>query len=245
MPKPPKSRQFSPYENIVIGNFLYGLGLSLGTRAGLKAPLASINNTQQTPLDPILADVWLTFPGVCRLLEFKRQGVDNTKDREKRMALSAILNDQQDLIPVSRRIHWFAEITGQLDHGVDLSICPYLDFTDRVMQRLTLSQYVGQLAESAIRPGADEPSAAAVSAYLRQLGELSDIGTASTGGLMVHVAQDGRVRYLPLADLRELNLHLRQEVALYDRLSHEVEQQRDKDHELTLEMKPTQRGWKR
>lgn len=100
MPKPPKSRQFSPYENIVIGNFLYGLGLSLGTRAGLKAPLASINNTQQTPLDPILADVWLTFPGVCRLLEFKRQGVDNTKDKEKRKALSTVLNDQQDLIPV-------------------------------------------------------------------------------------------------------------------------------------------------
>lgn len=139
----------------------------------------------------------------------------------------------------------FAEITGQLDHGVDLAICPYLDFTDRITQRLTISQYVGQLAESAIRPGADEPSAAAVSAYLRQLGELSDIGTASTGGLMVHVAQDGKVRYLPLADLRELNLYLGQEVALYDRLSQEVEQQRDKDYELTLEMKPPQRGWTR
>lgn len=62
------------YENIVIGNFLYGLGFAVRARAhstGLVVP-SVVNLLQQTPADKELADVLLEFPGVVRLIEFKQ-----------------------------------------------------------------------------------------------------------------------------------------------------------------------------
>jgi hypothetical protein len=44
----------SPYENIVIGNFLFGLGAAIGLNTRGKAQHACVNLLQQTPLDPTL-----------------------------------------------------------------------------------------------------------------------------------------------------------------------------------------------
>ena len=62
----------TPYENIIIGNFLYSLGLAIGRSP--RPVEACINLTQQTPLDQVLGDVMLQFPGAWRLIEFKRPG---------------------------------------------------------------------------------------------------------------------------------------------------------------------------
>ncbi len=59
------------YENVVIGNFLYGLGVSVGAQLRGHILPASVNLLQQTPEDKALADVLLSFPGTLRLIEFK------------------------------------------------------------------------------------------------------------------------------------------------------------------------------
>lgn len=59
------------YENVVIGNFLYGLGFSIGMSTIGNNQLSIINLLQQTPADKELGDMLLEFPGVVRLIEFK------------------------------------------------------------------------------------------------------------------------------------------------------------------------------
>jgi hypothetical protein len=58
------------YENIVIGNFLFDLGVRM---AKLRAefPLVSVDLLQQTPSDMRLGDVLLANAGVCRLIELQ------------------------------------------------------------------------------------------------------------------------------------------------------------------------------
>jgi hypothetical protein len=216
----------TPYENIVIGNFLYGMGLSLGSRAGHAAPLASINNIQQTPLDPKLADVWVTFPGVCRLLEFKRNDVSKEskqKDVDKRDALAIGLVANPELLAVSRRVHAFVEVAGSATQGIDVRLTPFIDFDQVNAERLTLAQYIDRFTKEALEPSPAEPSREEVSRYLKLVAQLAKDGDASTGGLMVHVTEDGVLHYIPLQLQRELAATM------------EIEKERDLAAELKLE----------
>lgn len=61
------------YENIVIGNYLFDLGVRMA-KLRPTLPLVSVNLLQQTPADRLLGDVLLANAGVCRLIEFKREG---------------------------------------------------------------------------------------------------------------------------------------------------------------------------
>jgi len=227
----------TPYENIVIGNFLYGMGLSLGSQAGHTAPLASINNIQQTPLDPKLADVWVTFPGVCRLLEFKRNDASKDsrqKDLDKRDALSLILTKAPELLGVSRRVHAFVEVASSATYGIDIRLTPFIDFDQRLAERLTLAQYIDRFTKEALEPSA-EPSREEVSRYLKLIAELATSGDASTGGLMVHVTKKGELRYIPLADIRDLDMQYGLQLQR-DRLATiEIERERELAAELKLQ----------
>ena len=60
------------YENVVIGNFLYGLGVSVGARLGGNVLPASVNLLQQTPEDSAPCDAPRSFPGTPLLIEFTR-----------------------------------------------------------------------------------------------------------------------------------------------------------------------------
>jgi hypothetical protein len=72
------------YENLVIGNFLYALGLKIGARRhDYLAPDLAVHLTQQTPLDIVLGDVLLTGPRAVALLEFKRAAARRSKERSK------------------------------------------------------------------------------------------------------------------------------------------------------------------
>lgn len=95
-----------PLENIVIGNFLYGLGLSIGHRAGTAAPVGCVNLLQQTPLDRPLGDVFLRFTGTVRLFEFKRHAADKLKELRKLKVLQAAIRRRPDLRALSHQIHW-------------------------------------------------------------------------------------------------------------------------------------------
>lgn len=228
----------TPYENVVIGNFLYGMGLSLGSRAGHAAPLASINNTQQTPLDPMLADVWVTFPGVCRLLEFKRNDVSKEsrqKDLDKRDALAIGLADTPELLAVSRRVHAFVEVAGSATEGIDVRLTPFIDFDQRDAERLTLAQYIDRFTNEALEPSSAEPSREEVSRYLNLVAELAKDSDASTGGLMVHVTEDGVLHYIPLADIRDLDMQYGLQLERVLAATIDIEKQRELAAELALE----------
>lgn len=235
----------TPYENIVIGNFLYGLGLSLGSKAGASAPLGTIANTQQTPLDPILADVWLTYPGICRLLEFKRIEADMSKDRDKRDALADCLAEDVALTKVSRQIHWFAQIHAHPKNAIELKLIPYLDFNSAAAKKIPLADYISTLVSSALKPSTDEPSAAEVSRYLRSLGELSSMSSASSGGLMVHVNENGNLRYIQLDDIRDLNMQRQAQLKRDLDVSKQIEAAREVTYQLEIERQTRSHGMSR
>jgi len=70
------------YENLVIGNFLFGLGAEMSRRhLGRAMPDTFIGNLQQAPLDESYADVMVRNPGIFRLIEFKREA--RRKDKKE------------------------------------------------------------------------------------------------------------------------------------------------------------------
>ena len=59
------------YENLVIGNFLFGLGLKVGAlRNDYIAPELAVSLLHQTPLEFVLGDVMLAGPRAIALLGF-------------------------------------------------------------------------------------------------------------------------------------------------------------------------------
>lgn len=75
-----------------------------------------MNLLQQTPLDKVLGDVMLQFPGAWRLIEFKRVGANLKKERVKLATYRGATRRDVDLRKASLRAHWFVE-TGQ--HIID------------------------------------------------------------------------------------------------------------------------------
>jgi hypothetical protein len=47
-----------PYENVLIGEFIFRLGYRMGEAGKLKDSKFSLNLYQQTPLDSVLNDLW-------------------------------------------------------------------------------------------------------------------------------------------------------------------------------------------
>lgn len=178
----------------------------------------------------------MTFPGVCRLLEFKRNDVSNEsrqKDLDKRDALAIVLADTPELLSVSRRVHAFVEVAGSAVEGIDVHLTPFVDFDQRDAERLTLAEYIDRFTKEALEPSPNEPSRVEVSRYLKCVGKLAKDGDASTGGLMVHVTEKGVLHYIPLPDIRDLDmqygLQLQRELATTIDI--------EKARELTAELK--------
>ena len=105
------------YENVVIGNFLYGLGVSVGAQLRGHVLPASVNLLQQTPEDKALADVLLSFPGTLRLIEFKTADNRSGKEAARFRKLSHALESDARLTPLSHRIHWYVETMPEINAG--------------------------------------------------------------------------------------------------------------------------------
>ncbi|WP_340613910.1 hypothetical protein [Xenorhabdus thailandensis] len=97
------------YENVVIGNFLYSLGYSLGMSQSEKNQLSVINLLQQTPADKELGDMLLEFPSVVRLIEFKNSASSLEKEKKRCEQLTVAIGEHEILKKISREVHWYVE----------------------------------------------------------------------------------------------------------------------------------------
>lgn len=198
--------QTSPYENIIIGNFLYGLGFNVARLSGSTVPPACINLLQQTPLDSKLSDVLINLGGAVRLLEFKRTSNKSDKEENKAEILRLVLREQPHLIPVSRAVHWhvLSGLTG-VAQDVDVTLSKYIDIAAEA-EVMTLAAFTSITAHKMIREPELEPSQRLVDAYLKCVVEMASASGSSNGGIVVHVSDEGEIRYIALRDLLDLTL---------------------------------------
>lgn len=146
------------YENIVIGRYLFDLGVKMA-KLRPDLPLISVNLLQQTPLDSTLGDVFLANAGVCRIIEFKREGKLTKKEMKKLGALrTGIGNSEGSQIyeRLSRHVHWYIEIQEPhvLGQAVVTRACPYLDFSEGP-DFISIHEFAAAVAEEACQEEPD------------------------------------------------------------------------------------------
>lgn len=192
-----------PQENITIGNFLYALGLGVGARAGSAAPVGAVNLLQQTSYDGLLGDVMLTFPGVTRLLEFKRKG-NHKKETTKLDLLREAIKASPHWPTTSRQVHWYVE-TAPASAEFKFEAKPYLDMFDRDAASLPLKSFVDSLVDEALgsKPAVSDQL---VNEYIQDvmLTWRANGDHRSATGLLVTVGGDGGLMYAVLDDLADL-----------------------------------------
>jgi hypothetical protein len=164
------------YENIVIGNYLFDLGVEMA-KAQPELPLISLNLLQQTPADRTLADVLLANDGVCRIIEFKRAGKFSAKERWKLEALRAAIAQDEDpelTEELSRWIHWYVEIEAPTTLGEPLlsSACCYLDADDDTADRTDIHQFAASTAEGACGEALNSDQRHNIGWYVRWISRL-------------------------------------------------------------------------
>ena len=238
-----------PQENITIGNFLYALGLGVGVRKGLDAPTAAVNLLQQTSYDRVLGDVMLMFPGVTRLFEFKRRSnKDRRKELRKLRLLRVALKDMTTMMAVSRQTHLFVETTPD-DDEYAFSVRPYLDLEDTTIGATRFDDFVNALVDEATAEVLPDANRLA-NVYIRDVMSTwgANIDHSSTG-VLVSVGSGGKVHYVVLDDLadletnakraRELQIQRFQERELDRERVVELEQQLAHAHELAARVAKT------
>lgn len=217
----------SPYENVIIGNFLYALGLAMGRQS---MPVdGCVNLLQQTPADPALGDLMLQFPGVWRLIEFKRDGGDQKKEDQKRSIFLAATNPRRGMAylrEVSKQVHWYAD-PQESHEQFNLRVRPYLDPQDDLA--IPMMSFAQDIVEQAcLGRFTDEDELADYMAIIKTFagarrfsaaGLLVGVSAAATGS-SGSGASGGGITYLPVSDFTDLRATARM---LHERY---VEQQR-------------------
>ncbi|MFL1466126.1 hypothetical protein [Marinobacter sp. HN1S83] len=191
------------YENVVIGNFLYGLGHSIGNATKEKRQLSVINLLQQTPADKELGDMLLEFPGTVRLIEFKNRTSSLTKEKDRCDQLTIQIGDNKELQKISRNIHWYVETEPFKELCLN-NINPYLDAFSGNESTHTIESFIESITRSVTDPDNKIP-ASDLEAYLALVSTCQGDGKIGTGGLIVSVGEDG-IRYLQFADIMQLRL---------------------------------------
>lgn len=191
------------YENVIIGNFLYGLGYSIGTSTHDKNQLSVINLLQQTPADKELGDMLLEFPGVVRLIEFKNGSSNLKKEKKRCEQLTIAIGNNYKAKIISREIHWYVETT-PFDKICLNNIKPYLDAFSDTASMHTLESFIYDITSSVINPNLIIPSND-LEAYLSLVSTCQGSGNIGTGGLVVSISKQG-IRYVQLSDIMELRL---------------------------------------
>lgn len=191
------------YENVVIGNFLYGLGYSIGNGTKEKRQLSVINLLQQTPADKELGDMLLEFPGTVRLIEFKNRKSSLTKEKDRCKQLTIQIGKNQKLQKISRDVHWYVETEPFKDVCLN-NINPYLDAFSGNESTHTIETFIESITSAVIEPEY-KVSHSELEAYLALVSTCQGDGNISTGGLIVSVGEDG-IRYVQFADIMQLRL---------------------------------------
>ena len=194
-----------PYENVVIGNFLYSLGLIVGQLTGGEVRPMCVNLLQQSPMDRPLGDVLIENAGVTRLIEFKREQNDSVKEETKRLMLERALGGNVRLQSVSREIHWYVETSEKVESLVS-RVVPYLDFSDSRAAATTLEQFTDWSGRAAVMRTIDDQTHVAYKHYLELLAYSHGGLQGASGGLVVTYNKDIGIRYILLTDIRDLLL---------------------------------------
>ncbi len=198
------------YENVVIGNFLYGLGFAVRSHLSTDAPFPGVVNLlQQTPTDKELGDVLLTFPGAVRLLEFKMKGARLEKETRRHNALSlALQGANQHLIETSRRVHWYVEVSAAGEHSPLVSrVVPYLDgFTDS--SALSYGGFENLIKQTALDAVQSDTVAMHERAkiYLDLIRVTMCDRATGAGGLLIVTGAGGGIHFAQLRDIYDLTL---------------------------------------
>ncbi len=195
------------YENVVIGNFLYGLGFSLGRAFSTNSPPSVINLLQQTPADKTLGDLLVEYPGIVRLIEFKNKSSDKTKEENKVDLLNKAIGDQQKLKDISHDIHWYIETDPREDECIN-KIVPYLNAFSNIESEHTLESYINEITKSVMN-GKIDFNSSLVKSYLYLVAQSFGDGNIGTGGLIFSINSTG-IRYAQYTDITQLNLQCKE-----------------------------------
>ena len=196
------------YENVVIGNFLYGLGVSIGGRLKSGYLPAAVSLLQQTPEDKALGDILLDFPGSLRLIEFKAPGNHSKKELTRYRKLLPTIQDQQEMVSISRRVHWYVETAPSPFKGVEAFFSPYLDVFDTKKpskQTFSLERFIESVADDAISSKNDVRDKQEKD-YLKLVRWCQGVGETGAGALIVIVGSGGGLEFVALEDLMALNM---------------------------------------
>lgn len=224
-----------PLENIAIGNFLYGLGLSMGQRAGNKAPVGCVNLLQQTSLDRPLGDVFIRFTGAVRLFEFKRSAASKLKELRKLTVLQAAIKNRPDLRALSHQIHWYVE-TKKGHPDFRITARPYLDMVDRRMPTLDFDGTIRDVVDQALAARPEVP-ATLVDEYLKAVALFAGERTGTSSGMLVAVDGKGGIQWVAVDDIRDLSatpMQLFERSRLERQQSLELERERSLRRERSL-----------
>lgn len=194
----------SPFENIVIGNFLYGLGLAMGHQPQVVEGCISL--LQQTPLDRPLGDVLVHYPGAVCLLEFKREEANWTKERAKLQMLRAVLKNRPHLESVSRDIHRFVRIdrfsTATATGEVPIIVSPYLDFDGDAPPEAPLAEFTRELVREAA--GRMRHTQRRLHRYIHAVATFAHVRGLRAPGVLVSVSATGGLRYVAVDNIADL-----------------------------------------
>lgn len=225
------------YENVAIGNFLYGLGFAIGKRIENESFPSIVNLLQQTPDDPALGDLLFKAPGMLRVFEFKlRENLEGqVKEAERHKKLKTRLDETfPELIPVSREVHWYIEIDTSKDDFV-ASIVSYIDaFPQKAGKGDTglFAAFIQKTADAAVL-GVSNSESEAMNHYLAVLATLHKDGVNS-GGLIVKMSPDGTLHYADMVSVIELVL-TREQIAAY-RQEREIQAKQEYEKQLNRNM---------
>jgi len=192
----------SPYENIIIGNFLFGLGLAMGRRP--EEVEGCVNLLQQTPLDKVLGDVMLQFRGTWRLIEFKRVGANVKKELVKLHTYIGATRRDADMKAASLRAHWYVETGPHVlpDEGepeFKMMVRPYLE--QQQHDGIPMEEFVAEVASDAVHGTVLQKD---LDLYLRLIKLFGCLDGYQTSGLLVGVSSSGSISYLPLDNITDL-----------------------------------------
>lgn len=213
------------YENVVIGNFLYGLGFAMASRVKAGFP-SVVNLLQQTPDDKRLGDLFVRFPGLLRLLEFKQRDADHGKEQERHRKLVASLERLPRAALVSREVHWFVE-TEPVEKTFVSRIVPYLDAYPRKDGQSDFGSFINQTADAAtVEPQFTEEE---LNNYLRHVCFTNKAGEAGSGGLVTSISKDGELYYAELTSIHDLDLSRKKVIANRLRADEVLELERQRE----------------
>lgn len=218
------------YENVVIGNFLFGLGCAMGGRLRSGHLPAAVNLLQQTPKDKLLGDVLLSFPGTLRLIEFKAKGASLKKERTKHRKLSAAVEALPGMSDISRKVHWYIETAPSEVLGIEAFFGPYLDAlaatsASRPRSALDFKRFIETTVDE-VFAHRDEEVPEQVQAYLTLLRWCQGGDKTGAGALIVMVGAGGGLNYVELKDMTELRMEHRQWLAYRHELELALERER-------------------